>query len=110
MTTEMRFLHLTLPQHWAVALVNDDFTAYTDDEIVHIEDFTDYMVDTYGSCHCIDVHEDEYFTAWHDAIDFGADYAATVNTFVFDITSTAQLSPQSSGKLAERRDPAGPTE
>lgn len=106
----MRLLYLTLPQHWAVALVNGDFTACTDDEVAEIEAFTDHMVATYGSCHCVDVHQDDHFTAWHDAVEFGAVYATTVNTFVFDITSAASFSPQSSGKLADGRDSAGPTE
>jgi hypothetical protein len=95
----MRCLYLTLPQHWAPALINGDYTGYMDEEVQYIEDFIDYMVDEYGSCHCIDMQEDENFTCWHDANHVGYDYGSTVNTFVFDITSSAQLSPQSSGMV-----------
>ena len=82
----MRTLKLTLPQYWAPALINGDFTGYDDDELEQIEEFTKSMVDEHGSCRCVDYDDESAdFSRWHDAIAYGV-LACDVMTYTFDIT------------------------
>ena len=82
---EMIIEKFELPQEWAVAFVNSDLDSYSDEELEQIDAFEEYMLDVYGSCRCIDVSEDAWFSRYHDATDYGA-LACNVATFTFDVT------------------------
>lgn len=73
---------LMLPAHWAVALINGDESHMDDEDCAALEAFTNDMVRTYGSCHCVDVSEDTQFMRWHDAAQYGT-LACDVAEFTF---------------------------
>lgn len=81
----MTFEYFTLPTHWATALVNGDLTGFDDDDLKHIEEFTEDMVHQYGKCWCVDVGEDVNFIRHHDASVYGV-LACDCSTYTFDIT------------------------
>ena len=83
----MKTLDLELPTHWACALINGDDSGFCDEEQTMFDAFVDWMVNEYGSCHCMDVSDDDGgdFRRYHDATDFGV-LACDVATFTFDIT------------------------
>lgn len=81
----MDIVTLTLPTHWACALINGDESAIDEDEIEALDAFTDDMVATYGQCHCLDVGDDQGFMKYHDAQPFGV-LACEASEFTFDVT------------------------
>ena len=82
----MKTIQLDLPRHWACALMYGDADGFDPNEERTFNRFTDWMIDEYGSCRCIDVDDDECgdFRRYHDATEFGA-LACDVATFTFDI-------------------------
>lgn len=64
-----------LPSHWASALINDDYSGYTDEEAMEIEDFYNDL----GPC--IDVTDEEEFRWVNDANRLGG----AVATFTFQV-------------------------
>lgn len=82
----METIELTLPRHWACALINGDESGLEDDDANALNRFTDWMVDEYGACWCVSVDDEECgdFRRYHDATDFGV-LACDVATFTFDI-------------------------
>lgn len=82
----METIELTLPRHWACALINGDESGLEDDDAKALNRFADWMIDEYGSCWCVNVDEEdcEDFRRYHDATDFGV-LACDVATFTFDI-------------------------
>jgi hypothetical protein len=76
--------HYDLPEFWASALINGDYSGYEEDEIEAIESFTREMIDTWGKCWCVDVDESSFFTAYHDASHYVK--ACMAAKFTFDIT------------------------
>jgi uncharacterized protein (DUF488 family) len=81
----MKLVEYTLPQFWAVALMNDDTSHFEGDDQECFDRFVAYMLDEHRSCRCVDVKDDGEFLTWHDARDFGV-LACDVATFVFDVT------------------------
>ena len=59
------------------------------DDIEALNVFYESMVAKYGSCHCVDVSEDEWFVRWHDAEWFGVG-ACMAAEFTFDVTERTQ--------------------
>jgi len=64
-----------LPSHWASALINDDYSGYTDEEVMKIKDFCEDL----GPC--IDATDEEEFSWWNDAANLGG----SVATFHFQL-------------------------
>lgn len=76
---------ITLPAHWASALINGDLSGYDSDDLEAIRLFTRDMVKGNGSCRCIDVTEHSDFMKYHDAEVYGV-LACEASTFTFDVT------------------------
>jgi hypothetical protein len=51
--------------------------------------FTQWMLDEYDSCHCVDMGESVGFVRYHDARRFGV-LACDVAPFIFDVTPRGQ--------------------
>lgn len=66
-----------LPSRWASALINDDYSGYTDEEAMEIEDFCNDL----GPC--LDVTDEEEFSWTNDANGLGG----SVATFTFQVLS-----------------------
>lgn len=64
-----------LPSRWASALINDDYSGYTDEEAMEIKDFCKDLG------HCLDVTDEEEFRWWNDANNLGG----SVATFHFQV-------------------------
>ena len=81
----MKTIELTLPRHWACALINGD-DDFEPNEERQFKRFTGWMIDEYGACHCVNVDDDDCgdFRHYHDATEFGA-LPCMVATFTFDI-------------------------
>jgi hypothetical protein len=77
-------IELELPDFWASPLINGDESGLDDMECDILDKFTDYMLDKFGSCHCVDVSPELDFKRWHDASEFGV-LACDVATFTFAI-------------------------
>ena len=76
-----------LPEHWACPLFygfSEDWGLSADD-CCALQAFTDWMVEEYGSCWCVDMGEPAGFVRLHDARRFGV-LACDVAPFVFDVT------------------------
>ena len=73
-----------LPRHWACAFNYGDFSGLEEDDVEAIEEFTDWMVKTYGCCYCMEVGNDYWFQKFHDASEWVD--ACDVSTFTFDVT------------------------
>lgn len=84
----MQTVQYRLPTHWAVALVNGDETAFSDGEQMEFDAFCESMAASYGSYYCVDVSEDEEFSWFHDAEQFGV-LACMVADYSFDVTERA---------------------
>jgi hypothetical protein len=68
----------------ASSLVNGDDTGLDEEELEQLNAFTDYMVDKYGQCYCVDAKlDDAVFTSYHDANDFCV-LACECAIFVFE--------------------------
>jgi hypothetical protein len=67
----------TLPEHWAGALVNDDYTGLSDDEE---SELTQWLDDNTPG-HCIEVSDNPEFNNWHDAIDYALPCNCLTYTF-----------------------------
>ena len=82
----MQTLELTLPRHWACALINGDETMFDNEEQAQFDAFVEWMISKYGKCWCAcdDIDDDDDFRRYHDATDFGV-LACDVATFTFDI-------------------------
>lgn len=78
----MQTVQYILPIHWACALVNGDETGIDDTDQAALDTFIADMVQKYGSCHCIDVIDDEGFMRYHDAQPYGV-LACMASTFIF---------------------------
>lgn len=86
-----------LPRHWACALLYGDADGFDPNEESAFNKFTDWMLDKYNSCFCIDVIDYEVgdFRHYHDATEFNA-LPCEVATFVFDVTQQPQrITPRS---------------
>lgn len=81
----MEIEYFELPSHWVSAFVLGDNSGYDADDIKQIDAFTQWMVNEYGQCWCLDVEEEYGFSRYHDATRFGA-LACDVSTFAFDVT------------------------
>ena len=80
----MTMIEYTLPVHWASSLVNGDDTGLDDIEQEQLEAFSDYMVNKYGKCYCVDAKlDDAVFTSYHDANEVGV-LACECAIFVFE--------------------------
>jgi len=82
----METLNLELPSHWASALINSDDSGLDEFEIESLDAFTEWMLDHYGQCVCIDVEDGSFFSSWHDASNFNV-LPCDVSVFTFDVTS-----------------------
>lgn len=76
-----------LPRHWACAFLYGDADGFDPNEERSFNRFTDWMLNKYGLCLCVDVQDDESgdFRHHHDATEFGA-LPCEVATFTFDVT------------------------
>jgi hypothetical protein len=81
----MDIQELTLPTHFASALINGDESGLSERDQDVLELFTQHQVNKFGSCWCMDVKDDAAFTACHDLAYLGI-MASDCATFVFDIT------------------------
>ena len=79
-----------LPAHWASALINADVTGLDPRDQWQLDQFTNWMIKKYGSCHAVDCSEESNFKRWHEAARFGA-LACDVLEFTFDVTKRAEL-------------------
>jgi hypothetical protein len=63
----MKTIKLTLPEFWASALINGDYSGLEDDEVQELEQWLSWAKDqNYGFC--LDVNTDErFFLQYHDA-------------------------------------------
>ena len=77
-----------LPAHWASALINADVTGLDPRDQWQLDQFTNWMIKKYGSCHAVDCSEESNFKRWHEAARFGA-LACDVLKFTFDVTKRA---------------------
>lgn len=64
----MKPTHFTLPEHWAPALINNDWTGIEDAE--EEKCMEQFLQDNPGLC-CVDCDEDSSFVKYHDAADYG---------------------------------------
>lgn len=48
----MTTIELTLPRHWACALINGDESMFDDEEQAQFDAFVDWMISKYGKCWC----------------------------------------------------------
>lgn len=64
----MRTWFYTLPQHWAPALINDDWTGIEDEEHLTILDF---IKEELSGLAVVDVSEETNFIKYHDAYNYG---------------------------------------
>jgi hypothetical protein len=82
----MKLESFELPRHWACALINGDADGFDPNEERTFNRFTDWMLDTYGKCWCVNVDDDESgnFSRTHDAIQFGG-LPCEVASFTFDV-------------------------
>ena len=63
----MKTIKLTLPEFWASALINGDFSGLEEDEANELECWQSYA-STENIGHCVDVNTDErFFLQYHDA-------------------------------------------
>lgn len=69
-----------LPDHWASALINDDWTSIDDKE--EEKCILQFLADN-PSLICIDVQDDSSFVKYHDAADYGV-LASDCSTFLFN--------------------------
>lgn len=82
----MKTLLLSLPTHWACALINGDETGLDEHDEAPFDAFVDWMLNEYGCCHAIDMRDDEpVFAKYHDALPFGV-LACDCCDYVFDIS------------------------
>ena len=82
--SDMCTIEYTLPVHWAPSLINGDDSGLDEEELEQLDAFTNYMVDKYGTCYCIDAKlDDVVFTSFHDANDVGV-LACECAIFVFE--------------------------
>jgi len=72
-----------LPAYWASALINADFSGYSDEELNEIEQFE--IDNTEENCRftCVGCSEEEYFSWHNDANNLGDN----VLEFTFDVSS-----------------------
>lgn len=78
----MKTLEYTLPTFWASALIYDDFSGFDEADQAAFDAFVADIVKEYGSCHCADIADDENFTRYHDAKNYGV-MACEAATFTF---------------------------
>lgn len=82
----MEIVHLSLPLHWASALISGDTSGMSKDDIGAVEDFESWMRVYYRSAaRCLTLCDDDGFRSWHDAMDFDP-RACHCATFSFDIS------------------------
>ena len=74
-----------LPEHWACALFYGDESGMDFEDCAALQAFTDWMLDEFGFCWCVDMGESAGFVRLHDARRFGV-LACDVSSFVFDVT------------------------
>ena len=77
----------TLPSHWAVALINDDWSGYEEAEIEQINRTLEWISENHNGqpVRCIGDEGEVGFTNLHDAWRFGV-LACEATDFVFDVT------------------------
>nr|BDD45410.1 hypothetical protein 22 [bacterium] len=76
----MTTYQFTLPDHWASAFINNDWTGIEDTE--EEKCMLQFLSDNPGLI-CIDVRDDSSFVKYHDAADYGV-LASDCSTFVFN--------------------------
>jgi hypothetical protein len=75
---------LQLPVFWAPALINGDYTGYSDVEAEQILEFERDMIAEHGQCWCLGLEEENsWFTFSHDAERYGV-LGCDVANFTFD--------------------------
>jgi hypothetical protein len=89
MTIDVQLERYELPIYWGPALINADMTGYSTLELRQIERFLEAMIEFHGTCWCIDVGDDLWFSAYHDAREFGV-LPCDVATFTFDVTKRGE--------------------
>lgn len=75
----MNLYEFTLPDHWASALINDDWTGIEDPE--EEKCILQFLGDNPGLV-CVDVRDDSSFVKYHDAADYGV-LASNCSIFIF---------------------------
>lgn len=66
----MNYVELVLPEHWAPALVNDDWTGLNDDEEYELKDAIDSLFPDGFSSVCVEDSVAQ-FEKYHDAQRYG---------------------------------------
>ena len=59
-----------LPAHWLPALINDDTSHMTDQEVARLDRFIKHQLEVHQTFNVVGCGE-PYFSGWHDARDFG---------------------------------------
>jgi hypothetical protein len=61
--TTVETITYTLPAHWACALINGDESGFSDEESEALEAWLNHE----GAGACVDVSQEAFFSAFHDA-------------------------------------------
>lgn len=78
-------IELTLPDHWASALINGDMTAFDDAEHDEFNKWLEGHVKEYGSFWCLSkADESEGFLQYHDARSAGV-LACDCSIYTFEV-------------------------
>lgn len=80
----MKTIKLTLPEFWASALINGDFSGLEDDEIIELESWLSWAAgENIGFC--LDAGDERSFIQYHDASAYVL--ACTCLDFTFEVTA-----------------------
>jgi len=71
-----------LPSYWASALINSDFSGYSDEELKEIEKFENDNREKDHCFACVGCSDESYFAWSNDANNLGSD----VLEFTFDVS------------------------
>lgn len=74
---------LTLPAHWACALINGDFSGLEESEAQELEAWQN-AASAEGLGFCIDASQESSFTVYHDASEYAL--ACDCLDFTFEVT------------------------
>lgn len=81
----MQLEQYELPAHWACALMYGDESGLEQDDIAALDKFVGAGLMEHYSFHCIDVTDDQFFTKYHDATQYGV-LACDCLVYTFDVT------------------------
>jgi len=81
----MQLEQFELPAHWACALMYGDESGLDQDDLEALDRFMVTGLAEHCSFHCVDVTDDQFFTKYHDATQYGV-LACDCLVYTFDVT------------------------